>query len=355
MPVSIHDPLALETLRKNLRLYPHEMRRVRTAMMRTFRGIDGVLAELPGRVHDEVREQVRFHHLTLAERRDSQLDGASKLLFETDDAKRIETVILRAKTGRTTLCLSSQTACAVGCVFCATGRLKGLRNLTRAEILDQVVQAGEILRIERRQPRNIVFMGMGEPMHNEEVLHEVLHELGTKGAFHLSDAHLLVSTSGIPEGMVRLAQAFPKVGQALSLHSVRQGVREKLVPMARSHPLEPLREAIQALNRLQEREVMIEYLMFDGLTDTLDDLETLKDFLHGLRVHVNLIPYNAIDATPGVRLDQETLILRPTPDERFRVFLQALKDAGFPATRRYSLGADIAAACGQLARKAEAK
>lgn len=349
---SLHDPLALESLRKELRLHPHDMRRMRTAMMRTFRGVDGALSEWPEAVREAARGKLRFHHLALTQRRDSQLDGASKLLFETDDGKAIETVILRAKTGRTTLCVSSQTACAVGCVFCATGRLKGLRNLSKEEILDQVMQAGEILRGEKRMPRNVVFMGMGEPMHNEEVLHEVLRELGTQGAFHLSDAHLLVSTSGIPEAMVRLAQAFPKVGQALSLHSVRQDIREKLVPMARRHPLAQLRAALEALNALQERDVMIEYLMFDGLTDTVDDLEALKEFLHGLRVHINLIPFNAIDATPGVRVGDETLSLRPTPDARFQAFLQALKDAGFTATRRYSLGADIAAACGQLARKA---
>lgn len=357
----LHSLSSLEPLRKELRLAPHELKRAQAALYRTFRGKAGALEEIPEAARATFEAQVKFHFLELAQRRDSQLDGASKLLFHTEDRKAIETVILRAKNvqgeqvgsskpGRVTLCVSSQTACAVGCVFCATGRLKGLRDLSTSEILDQVVQAGEILRAEGRTPRNVVFMGMGEPLHNEDAVFGALRELGLKGACHLSDRHLLVSTAGIPEGMVRLATEFPLVGLALSLHSARQDVRAKLVPMGRKHSLEDLRQAVQEVNAMQDRDVMIEYLMFDGLTDTDEDLAALKAWLGGLKVHVNLIPFNAIEATPGVKLETGLMALVPSRPERFKAFFQDLKESGFQVTRRYSLGADIAAACGQLAR-----
>ena len=346
--ISIHDHSGIEALRKRLRIDPQALRRLRGAFLRTFRGAESALEELPSAERVEFAGAVRFHDLELAEVQDSKLDGASKLLFRTADGRAIESVILRIKTGRTALCVSTQTGCAGGCLFCATGRLKGVRNLTTAEILDQAAQAGERLRGEGRPLRNVVFMGMGEPFHNEENLHAALEELWGRNGFHLSDRHLLVSTLGIPDAMRRLAHRFPRVGLALSLHSVRQEIRESLMPLTRRWPLSELRAAVSELNALQDHPVMIEYLMLGGLTDTDADLAQLVQWLDGLRVHVNLIPYN-----PGMAGDTGEAAIRPSPPERLEEFLAALKRAGFRATRRHSLGGDIAAACGQLARRRE--
>ncbi len=365
---SIYDKAGIDDLRRRLRLDPRVIRRVRGTFQRTFRGAAAALAEIPDMAaRAEFAKLVRFHSLELEEARHSRLDGASKLLFRTEDGRAIESVILRIKTGRTALCVSTQTGCAGGCLFCATGRLKGLRNLEMAEILDQVAQAGEMLRGEGHSLRNVVFMGMGEPFHNEANLHAALEELWSREGFHLSDRHLLVSTLGIPDAMRRLAARFPRVGLAVSLHSVRQEVRDRLMPLTRRWPLPELRAAIAELNAVQDHPVMIEYLMLAGLTDTDADLARLMEWLAGLRVHVNLIPYNepagdigpensmAIDSRRqlSAAIEPRILPLRASPDARVGEFLSALKKAGFTATRRHSLGGDIAAACGQLARRSE--
>jgi 23S rRNA (adenine2503-C2)-methyltransferase len=186
---------------------------------------------------------------------------------------------------------------------------------------------------------------MGEPLHNEAEVHAALEVLLSPRRFGLSPARVLVSTVGIPDALVHCAERFPRVGLALSLHSARQGQRERLIPLARRYPLDLLRSALERVTALQQRPVMIEYLMLAGWNDTDQDLQALRDYLRGLPVHVNLIPFNAIDEAPG---------LCGTAPARRREFAAALAAAGFTVTVRYSLGADIAAACGQLVRRTTA-
>lgn len=347
--ISVTDQTGLEVLRKRLRLDPQVIRRMRALFLRSFAGQAAALGEVPEPVRREVGGAVEFHQLERVQTLHSALDGASKLLFETRDGCRIESVLLRIMTGRSSLCVSSQTGCAAGCLFCATGRLKGVRNLTAAEMLDQVVQAGEILRGEGRRLRNVVFMGMGEPFHNRENLFLALEQLCRPDGFHFSGRHLLVSTVGIPEGMRQLSVRFPHVGLAVSLHSVDQAVRDALMPLTRRWPLAELREAIVERNRVQNQPVMIEILMLDGLTDRDSDCAALKVWLAGLQVHVNLIPYNPTPAE-GAMPAVAGRVLRGSSEARTTAFLGELKKAGFKATRRRSLGLDIQAACGQLAR-----
>jgi 23S rRNA (adenine2503-C2)-methyltransferase len=213
------------------------------------------------------------------------------------------------------------------------------RNLSTAEILAQVVLAGERLALEDRAVRNIVFMGMGEPFHNEETLYETIAALLAPELFHYPPRRILVSTVGIPDAMIRAARRFPKINFALSLHSVRQEVREQLIPLAAKYPLIVLRDAVAAINRIQQNTVMIEYLMLAGVNDSSDDARELAAWLTGLDAHVNLIPYNAIDSAPHLQTTN-----RPERD----AFAEILRTAGFVTTIRYSLGADVAAACGQL-------
>ncbi len=342
--ITIHDPPGVEALRKTLRLDPRVIRRVQAALCRAFLGANQALAAVPATERAAFAAAVRCHELTLERRRDSQRDGATKLLFRTADGQTIESVILRIQSGRSSLCVSAQTGCAGGCRFCATGRIQGGRSLSSAEILDQAIWAGELLAAEGRQLRNVVFMGMGEPLRNEEAVGTALDQLRSKHGLHLSDRHLLVSTLGIPDALRRLATRFPRVGFAISLHSARQAIRDDLMPLARHWPLPELRQAIRDVNALQDRPVMIEVLMLDGLTDTAADEEALIAWLQRLRVHVNLIPYNAIEGS-----DADHQPLRGSSETRIQEFLARLKAAGFETTRRHSLGTDIGAACGQLA------
>ena len=339
MPEStcVYDVEGVERLRRALRLDPMEVKAFRKGLFKKFRPTSEVLHEFPG------GDRLRVHPLTLFRRVDSAIDGATKLLFQTSTGMLIESVILRIGTGRTTLCVSSQIGCAAACSFCATGKMGIARNLSAAEILDQFLQASQIVAGEGEGAtiRNLVFMGMGEPLHNEMELVTAIERLTSADFFHHPPSKIIVSTVGIADGMRRLAERFPKVNLALSLHSVRTEVRERLIPVGRRYPLPELRETIRGLNDRFGATVMIEYLLLGGVNDSLEDARELAEWLRGLQVHVNLIPYNPIDEAPE---------LAGSPPEAREAFANILKSAGYKTTTRYSLGGDIEAACGQLVR-----
>jgi 23S rRNA (adenine2503-C2)-methyltransferase len=215
------------------------------------------------------------------------------------------------------------------------------RELSVPEILGQAVTAGRLLAQEGRRLRNVVFMGMGEPFHNEANVTQAVATLVDPACFNLSPDKLMVSSVGVVDGMLRFAERFPRVGLALSLHSVRQEARERLIPLAKRYPLGELRRAVRELNALQPRPVMLEYLMLRGLTDTEEDLSALVAWTRGLDVHVNLIPYNPISSAPE---------LEGSSSVACQAFAAQLKARGLKTTVRRSLGRDIEAACGQLVK-----
>jgi 23S rRNA (adenine2503-C2)-methyltransferase len=337
--ISIHDTPAVDRVRAELKFEPRRLRALRTAYFKKFRGAEAAIAELPKEVRAEFAQRVEFHPLAVADVRDSQLDGATKLVLRTAGGYAIETVVMRTGTGRVSLCVSSQVGCAAACGFCATGQMGVAKNLSAAQILDQVVLAGERMQAEGRRVRNIVFMGMGEPFHNEEAVYDAVGALLSPEVFHHPPGRILISTVGIPDAMIRCARRFPAVNLALSLHSVRPDVREQLIPLAAKYSLEELRAAVAKVNRIQNNSVMIEYLMLDGVNDSLEAASELAAWMSGLDVHVNLIPYNPIASAPQ---------WRATAQPQRDAFASVLRAAGFTTTIRYSLGADIAAACGQL-------
>lgn len=333
---SIFDLQAIEQLRKELRIDPQWFRDLRNDLFKRYRSDVDALTRF------EDANRVALHSLELFQRVDSNIDGATKLLLRTEAGMLIEAVILRIETGRTTLCVSSQVGCAAACEFCATGKMGIARNLLPAEILDQVLQAGQLLAEENRKLRNVVFMGMGEPFHNEQNLHRAIELLTSPDYFNISPTKILVSTVGVADAMLRCVERFPRVNLALSLHSVRQDVREQLIPLAAKYPLDQLRQAIVEVNQQQTATVMIEYLMLAGVNDSINDAHELVEWLTGLNVHVNLIPYNPIDDAPQ---------LVATDRHSIAAFSQPIRQAGFSTTVRHSLGNDIAAACGQLVRR----
>ncbi len=333
---SIYNASALDEFRKERSLDHNSIRRLRNRLLKQFLSDEVVIADFP------YAPQLVLHCLELYQRIDSDLDGATKLLFRTDAGMLIESVILRIASGRTTLCVSSQIGCAAACEFCATGHMGIAQNLSASQILDQVLQAGQILTSERRQLHNIVFMGMGEPFHNERNLAEVIETLTDVRQFNRSPASLLVSTVGIPKAMIRFANRFPQVRQALSLHSVDPEIRKAIIPLASRYSLPDLKHAIAEVNRLQNAPLMIEYLMLKNRNDRIHQAQELAEWVQGLSVHINLIPFNPIEDAPH---------LEGSEPEAIRAFSATLKAAGLKVTIRYSLGADISAACGQLVRK----
>jgi 23S rRNA (adenine2503-C2)-methyltransferase len=187
---------------------------------------------------------------------------------------------------------------------------------------------------------------MGEPLLTEDEISKAPDILLSPSCFDLTPGRVLVSTVGIPDAMVRCALRFPRLGMALSLHSARQTQRERLIPLARRYSLEALRDAMERVISILRRPLMVEYLLLVGRTDTEEDLTALIEYLLGLHVHVNLIPFNPVAHAPE---------LAGTPEERRRAFADALRRSGFKVTLRYSLGADIAAACGQLVQSESAR
>ena len=335
---TIYDTAEIETLRSRNAVQPHRMKLFRNALFKNAGSWDEALAVLPETAREDFSKSVAFEQLVLEERHDSKADGASKLIFRTADGNLIESVVLRPQTGRTSICISSQVGCACYCSFCATGKMGFTRNLTKAEILDQVTQANRIIAPEGRTIRNVVFMGMGEPLLNLDHVFGAVDFLKAVPFFNLSGARITVSTVGIPHAMERFAERFPDVKLALSLHSARQEVRERLMPQARKYPLDMLRETLMAASR--NGKVMIEYLMLAGVNDSTEDLLALEAYLTGIPVHINIIPFNEYAGSN----------LRGTPRSGREYFANHLKAAGFDTTLRYSLGSDIAAACGQLVK-----
>jgi 23S rRNA (adenine2503-C2)-methyltransferase len=333
---TIYDTDAVEEIRVRNAVQPHRMKLFRNALFKNSNDWNEALAALPGHARADFDQNIDFQCLEPAERHDSEIDGASKLIFQTPDKHLIESVIRRPKTGRTSVCISTQVGCACYCSFCATGKMGFTRNLTAAEILDQVAQANRMLKPEGRTIRNVVFMGMGEPLLNLEHVLEALDFLKAAPFFNLAGSRITVSTVGIPHAMERFAAEYPDVQLALSLHSARQDVREKLMPQARKYPLGQLRETLVAASA--RGKVMIEYLMLAGVNDGNEDFQALENYLRGIPVHINLIPFNAYAGSN----------LRGTPEPERAEFAARLKQAGFDTTLRYSLGSDIAAACGQL-------
>ena len=336
--ISIYDIKSIETFCYRNGMTPHHLRRFRNALLKKGQPTPDALAQIPEACRPLFTEAICLQTLEIIERHDSQKDGATKLVFQCiEDGARIEAVILRITSGRTSLCISSQVGCAANCGFCATGRLGYTRNLTAAEMLDQVLLVRQLLRAEERELRNVVVMGMGEPLHNEDNLFQCLEILRDPRCFNFSERHLMVSTVGVTDAMERFGIRFPGIKLALSVHSARQEVREQLMPVGKVHTLDKLRAVLLRMGT--QSPPMVEYLLLKGINDGPEDLQALIEFLDGMDAHVNLIQFN-----PNLGAEFE-----PVSEDDRASFADTLKQAGLTVTLRYSLGDDIAAACGQLA------
>ena len=271
-------------------------------------------------------------------------DGARKWLLRFDDGNEAETVYI-PEDDRGALCLSTQVGCTMTCAFCRTGTQLLVRDLSAAEIVAQVMVARDACdewpsQKAGRMISNIVVMGMGEPLHNEEPLYAALDVLSDRSCFGLSPSRVLVSTVGIPGAMVRCARRYPAVRIALSLHSVRQEVRERIMPIARRYGLAELRAAMAEVAAIQRQEVMIEYLMLAELNDKPQHARELAQLLAGREALINVIPYNPVAGLPY-----------QTPNmQRQTTFRRILEDAGLQVRFRHLKGDRIDAACGQLRR-----
>lgn len=280
--------------------------------------------------------------LSIKCRLDSTVDRSSKLALQTQDGQVIESVIIRnRKEHKTTLCISSQVGCTEKCQFCATASLGFKRNLKPAEILDQLRLAQEIVVAEGRKITHVVFMGMGEPLRNTKAVMDAIEVMLSPRGFQLSPNAVTVSTLGIPEEMLRLTRRWPEVQLVLSLHAAKDELRSDMMPINLKHSISQLMATMVEIESYRPGTIMVSYLMFAGLNDSLDCAQDLANLLQNRRVVINLIPYNETDLAGSkfIRNNREKTY-------EFRNHLMA---QGFFVTIRESFGSDIEAACGQLA------
>ena len=287
-------------------------------------------------LRDRLGGWFRVGGLETASRLESE-DGSTKFAFRLPDGAVIETVLMPNRT-HYTVCVSTQVGCAMGCDFCATAAMGLVRNLGAGEIVQQVVEVARALP-PGKEVRNIVFMGMGEPLHNYTNLMAALDILQEDNGFGLSARRLTVSTSGLVPAILRYARDGVRANLAISLNGVNDAMRTSLMPVNRRWNIEALLAACREVPYENRYRITFEYVLLGGVNDGLDQARQLVRLLHGFKCKVNLIPYNA---HPGSAYE-------PPSMEHARRFQRVLLDKGILVTLRISKGQDIQAACGQLA------
>ena len=268
-------------------------------------------------------------------------DGTIKNAVKLFDDYTVESVLIPTE-DRTTACVSSQVGCSLDCQFCATSKLKRMRNLNPDEIYDQVVTINnQSLKYFNRSLSNIVFMGMGEPLMNYNNLIRSIEKISSDKGLNMSQKRIVVSTSGIPKMIKKLADENLKVNLALSLHSAIEETRNKIMPFSIKFSLEDIKDSLLYWYSKTKRKITFEYIVWKGINDSIDDVNALVSYCKSIPSKVNLIEYNPIG-------DEN---FKSASQNNINLYKDILEKNKITVTIRRSRGKDIDAACGQLANK----
>ena len=294
------------------------------------------MTNLPKTLRDQLAAECILTVPKVARKQVSQQDGTMKYLWELSDGNCIESVLMRYHHGNT-VCISSQVGCRMGCAFCASTIAGKVRNLTPAEMLDQVLftQLDSGLEIS-----NIVLMGIGEPMDNLDTVLKFLELVNHPDGMNIGMRHISLSTCGVIPGIRRLAESNLQLTLSVSLHAPDDETRSRIMPVNRAYHVDDLFAACHEYFRRTGRRISFEYAMIDGVNDNDWQADLIAKRLKGMPGHVNLIPLNDVVESPF------------KPSKRTAAFQRRLESHGLTATVRRSLGGDIDASCGQLRRKA---
>jgi 23S rRNA (adenine2503-C2)-methyltransferase len=304
------------------------------------------MSDLPAGLRGKLAASFRLSSLTHADTQGSA-DSTRKFLFRLHDGRYVESVLIPAspalygeRSDRRTLCVSSQVGCAYGCRFCASGLAGFTRNLDASEIAGQVIAAQQL---SGERVDNLVFMGMGEPLANLDNLLGAIRLITGEQTLRLGARHLTVSTSGLVPQIRQLADHPQQIRLAISLHGATDEVREQIMPVNRKWPLAELLAALGYWNSRKKQKLTLEFILIEGVNDSLEQAAILAGLARRLHAKVNLIPYNTVDGLSWKR----------PSDTRCRTFRDVLAKQGVPVTLRMEKGHDIDAACGQLRLKRE--
>lgn len=295
------------------------------------------MTNLPKSLRDVLSEKYPIHPPKVVRKQESAKDGTIKYLWQLQDGNCVETVLMRYRYG-STVCISTEVGCGMGCAFCASTIGGLVRRLEPYEMLDEVlftqVDSGQTV-------SHVVLMGIGEPLDNFDNVMRFLELVNSPEGMNISMRHISLSTCGLVPKIDALAQRKLQLSLAISLHGPNDEIRGRLMPVNRAYPMDQLLAACRRYYAATSRRIHFEYAMIDGVNDSEDNAKELLQRLKGLPAHVNMIPLNHVEESP----------LKPSSRTAVAKFQKILEAGGVTATVRRTLGGDIDASCGQLRRK----
>ena len=294
-----------------------------------------VMNNIPNTTKDKLREDFNFSFIKILKKQEDT--DVKKYLFELTDGNRIESVLMYHNYG-ISLCVSSQVGCNMGCRFCESGRLKKVRNLEPYEIVEQLLLIEKDLNIKIT---HVVVMGIGEPFDNYDNVMDFIRIITSNKGIDLGSRHITVSTCGVVPGIIKFMNDFNQVNLAISLHAPNDEIRNKIMPISKVYKLDQLMDTVKLYINKTNRRVTFEYIMLDGINDTLACAKELANLLKGINCYVNLIPYN----------ETENIEFKRSKKMQILAFYDILKKNNIAVTIRREFGGNVDAACGQLRAK----
>jgi len=293
---------------------------------------------IPISLRKEINNKFKLSGL-FSERELHSTDGFTrKILYRLEDNSAIETVLMEYE-DRNTVCISSQVGCGMGCNFCATGNMGFIRNLSRGEIVEQVIKTAADLAQDGKSLTNVVFMGMGEPFHNYTQVMEAVRILNNPDGFGMGARRFTISTVGLVPGINRFTEENSQINLAISLHAADDELRSSIVPINQKYPISELMEACRNYIQNRNRRITFEWALIEGVNDTGEQAQKLSSLIDSMLAHVNLIQLNPVPHYSG----------KPAAKKNALNFQKILTDSGVACTIRLRRGIDIQAGCGQLA------
>ncbi len=344
MRFSIHDEQKLKNLLQEHKIPAFRYGQIENAIYKNFITNFDDIQTIPKDLRELLKEHCFYQSLSVDHQATSSNGQTTKFLFKTEDGLLIEAVIMRHLSGRNTLCISCQAWCPMACTFCATWKLWLQKNLPLHEVVEQVMYAANLLNSEWAKLRNIVFMWMGEPMLNYDVMKQAIHIFTDQKKFDLSNRRVTVSTCGIVPGIKKFTQDFPQTSLAISLHAPNDEIRKSIMPVDHTYDIDTLMASLDEYTQKTNKRIFYEYIMINGVNDHIKLADELWKLLEGRLAHVNFIPYNPGEGTASDWYST-------TPRFIIEKFQRILEKYGVVSTIRATMWDDIAAACGQLARK----